>query len=59
MNGKEIKVEQSVSKGLGIFGWLIVLGCFGIGPCNSCMKGCGPTIDLPKVVEQHAVQETK
>jgi hypothetical protein len=40
------------SGGLGLFGWLIILGIFGIGPCNSCMSGCGPQVDGKKIIEQ-------
>ena len=42
----------SVGGGMGLFGWLLILGLLGIGPCTNCMSGCGPTIDVPKLVQQ-------
>ena len=42
--------------GLGLFGWLIVLGILGLGPCTDCMKGCGPTISIPKLVQPHQAE---
>jgi len=43
--------------GLGLFGWLIILGCFSIGPCTDCMSDCGPTVDGPKIIKQMVEKE--
>jgi len=48
--------KASSSAGMGLIGWLIVLGCLGLGPCADDCSGCGPTIqDVAKQIQQQKV----
>jgi hypothetical protein len=45
-----VDATASASAGVGYFGWLILFGVLGLGPCADDCQGCGPT--LADVVKQ-------
>ena len=48
----------TVRSGLGWFGWAMVFGMLGFGPCTDCFQGCGPRpIELYQQMQQEQCDE--